>query len=264
MSKVAKRHPYHIVTPSPWPLTTSIGALALTIGAVLYMHGYTGGLLTLIAGLLYILGSVYYWWRDVIIEATLQGKHTRKVQKGLKLGFALFIVSEIMFFFAFFWAFFHSSLAPAIEIGSIWPPFGIKSFYPWGIPLLNTAILLTSGFTITYAHHAILLGWKREAYQGLLLTILLAVVFTAVQAYEYLNAPFSINDGIYGSTFYMATGFHGLHVMIGTTFIYVCLRRLHQFTTTHHVGFEASAWYWHFVDVVWLFLWVSIYWWGSL
>jgi len=264
MIKVGKRHPYHIVTPSPWPLAASFGALTLTFGGVLYMHGFFLGGFILTVGLLYICACAYFWWRDVIFEATMQGKHTRKVQRGLRLGFALFIVSEVMFFFAFFWAYFHSSLAPAIEIGSIWPPLGIKPFFPWGIPLLNTAILLTSGFTITYAHHAILLGWKLFAIRGLIVTLFLALVFTAVQGYEYIHAPFSINDGIYGSTFYMATGFHGLHVIIGTTFIYVCYKRLHHFTTTHHVGFEAAAWYWHFVDVVWLFLWVSIYWWGSL
>ncbi len=176
----------------------------------------------------------------------------------------LFIVSEIMFFFAFFWAYFHSSLVPTIEIGSIWPPAGIEVFNPWGVPLLNTFLLLLSGLTITYAHHALLLGYYFYVKDGLLMTVFLAILFTLFQGYEYFEAPFSIADGIYGSTFFMATGFHGFHVIIGTTFIVVCLFRIHHFTREHHVGFEAAAWYWHFVDVVWLFLFVSIYWWGSL
>jgi len=169
-----------------------------------------------------------------------------------------------MFFFAFFWAFFHSSLAPSVEIGSIWPPLGIEPFNPWGIPLLNTCILLLSGVTITYTHHALCLGNARYLIDGFLFTILLAICFTFFQAYEYLNAPFNISDSVYGSTFYMATGFHGLHVIIGTLFICVCFARYTHFTREHHVGFEAAAWYWHFVDVVWLFLFISIYWWGSL
>jgi cytochrome c oxidase subunit 3 len=190
--------------------------------------------------------------------------HTKAVQRGLKMGVVLFIVSEVMFFFAFFWAYFHSSLAPAIEIGSIWPPVGITVFSPWGVPLLNTLILLLSGVTITYAHHALTLGNRFYLVDGLAFTILLAVIFTFLQAFEYRTAPFNISDGIYGSTFFMATGFHGFHVIIGTTFIVVCLMRVHHFTKQHHVGFEAAAWYWHFVDVVWLFLFVSIYFWGSL
>jgi len=186
------------------------------------------------------------------------------VQKGLKMGMVLFIVSEVLFFFAFFWAFFHSSLAPAVQIGSVWPPVGISVFDPWGIPLLNTLILLLSGLTITYTHHGLLLGYKDVVKDGFLFTLLLAFLFTFFQGYEYLNAAFSISDGIYGSTFYLATGFHGFHVLIGTLFILVCFLRRGQFTVDHHVGFEAAAWYWHFVDVVWLFLFVTIYWWGSL
>jgi cytochrome c oxidase subunit 3 len=177
----------------------------------------------------------------------------------------LFIVSEVMFFFAFFWAFFHSSLAPSIEIGSMWPPKGISVLNPWDIPFLNTIILLSSGASVTWAHHAILAGQRMQGVYSLVVTILLASVFTSLQVMEYMEAPFTISDGIYGSTFYMATGFHGFHVFVGTLFLGVCLVRLykHHFTQNHHFGFEAAAWYWHFVDVVWLFLFVSIYWWGG-
>lgn len=217
-------------------------------------------------GLVLVVLLMIIWWRDVIREATFEGHHTLVVQKGLRYGMLLFIVSEIMFFFAFFWAFFHSSLAPTIEIGSIWPPEGIHPFNPKEIPLLNTIILLTSGATVTWAHHSILLGKKFEAVYGLIATVLLAILFTALQAFEYSEAAFNISDGIYGSTFFMATGFHGFHVIIGTLFLTVCLFRLinNHFTILHHFGFEAAAWYWHFVDVVWLFLFVSIYWWGTL
>ncbi|HEY4874958.1 MAG TPA: cytochrome c oxidase subunit 3, partial [Puia sp.] len=206
------------------------------------------------------------WWRDVIREATFEGMHTRIVQRGLRLGFVLFIVSEVMFFFAFFWAFFHSSLAPTIQIGSIWPPAGIEVFNPFGIPFYNTYILLLSGVTITITHHAMINGDARIAKLNFLKTIFLACMFTSLQVFEYLEAPFTIADGIYGSTFYMATGFHGMHVIIGTIFIAVCFVRLifSHFTKQHHIGFEAATWYWHFVDVVWLFLFVSIYWWGSI
>ena len=177
----------------------------------------------------------------------------------------LFLLSEVMFFLAFFWAFCHSSLAPTIEIGAVWPPKGIEALSPWEIPFLNTLILLSSGAAVTWAHHAILAGSREQALYGLLATIILAVVFTGFQAMEYIEAPFTISDGIYGSTFYLATGFHGLHVIIGTIFLIICCIReyLGHFTAKHHFGFEAAAWYWHFVDVVWLFLFVSIYWWGG-
>jgi cytochrome c oxidase subunit 3 len=176
------------------------------------------------------------------------------------------LVTEIMFFVAFFWAYFHSSLTPTIDIGAVWPPKGIDTFNPWEVPLLNTLILLTSGASVTWAHHALLAGQQSQAVRSLAMTVGLAVIFTAFQAYEYVEAPFTIADGIYGSTFYMATGFHGFHVMVGTLFLTVCLFRTmaHHFTRNHHVGFEAAAWYWHMVDVVWLFLFLCVYYWGGL
>jgi cytochrome c oxidase subunit 3 len=261
----SQKHPFHLVDPSPWPLLGSLGALATTLGGVMYMHSFTGGLQLLSLGFAIILYTMFVWWRDVIRESTYEGHHTLAVQIGLRYGMILFIISEVMFFLAFFWAFFHSSLAPAVEIGAVWPPKGIDVLDPWGVPFLNTLILLSSGAAVTWAHHAILAGLKPQAIYGLLATVLLAVVFTALQGMEYVEAPFTISDGIYGSTFFLATGFHGLHVIIGTIFLTICGIRqyLGHFTKKHHFGFEAAAWYWHFVDVVWLFLFVSIYWWGG-
>jgi len=259
-----QRHPFHLVDPSPWPLLGAFGAFGMTFGAVMFMHGYHGGCGLFCVGFLTILYTMYVWWRDIIREATFEGQHTFAVQQGLRQGVLLFIVSEIMFFFAFFWAFFDASIKPSFMIGGIWPPEGLETLSPWGVPLLNTVILLTSGATVTWAHHAIVAGAKKSAQLGLVLTIILAIIFTALQVIEYIGAPFCISDGIYGSTFFLATGFHGFHVFIGTCFFTVCLVRLslNHFTREHHFGFEAAAWYWHFVDVVWLFLFVTVYWWG--
>lgn len=264
MSTIQK-HPYHLVDPSPWPLVSAISCLVTTIGAAMFMHSYEYGNLILTLGLVMVISSMFVWWRDVIREATFNGDHTKTVQTGLRMGMILFIVSEVMFFFAFFWAFFHASLSPAIEIGSVWPPTSISPFNPWGVPLLNTLILLLSGATVTWAHHEIVAGRKEPAKIALFATVVLAITFTGFQVFEYLEATFTISDGVYGSTFYMATGFHGFHVIIGTIFLTVCFFRLvnNHFTKRHHFGFEAAAWYWHFVDVVWLFLFVSVYWWGN-
>jgi len=229
------------------------------------MKGFKYGLILLYLGLILLASTFFFWLRDVVREATYQGYHTKKVIKGLKLGMVLFIISEICFFLAFFWAYFHSSLTPAIELGAIWPPKGIIILDPWNVPLLNTVLLLSSGATVTWTHFSTIAGNRREAILSLSLTIIFALLFTILQGYEYYEAGFTIADGVYGSTFFMATGFHGFHVIIGTIFLSVTLIRLIQYhlTNLHHFGFEAAAWYWHFVDVVWLFLFVSIYWWGS-
>nr|YP_010148949.1 cytochrome c oxidase subunit III [Pygmaeocidaris prionigera]QQV69853.1 cytochrome c oxidase subunit III [Pygmaeocidaris prionigera] len=260
---MAHQHPYHLVDQSPWPLTGAISGLMMTSGLVLWFH--TQSLILLTLGFVLLILTMINWWRDVIREATFQGSHTAPVENGLRYGMILFITSEVCFFFAFFWAFFHSSLAPTVEIGVTWPPTGITPLNPFLVPLLNTAVLLSSGVTITWAHHSILAGNRTEAIQALFLTVALGVYFTMLQAWEYYDAPFTIADSVYGSTFFVATGFHGLHVIIGTTFLLVCFFRLvsFHFSTHHHFGFEAAAWYWHFVDVVWLFLYISIYWWGS-
>jgi len=261
-----QKHLYHLVDPSPWPLLTSFSAMNMLIGVVMYMHSITNGLFVILVSLISLLFNVILWWRDVIREGTFEGHHTSIVQKGLSYGMILFILSEVVFFFGFFWAFFHSSLIPTIEIGAVWPPQGIQVFNPWQIPFLNTLILLLSGFTITWAHHEMLAGNRKGVIRGMEYTIGLAISFTLLQWLEYSEATFSISDSIYGSTFYMATGFHGFHVIIGTLFILVCLIRVYfyQFTREHHFGFEAAAWYWHFVDVVWLFLFTVVYWWGSI
>jgi cytochrome c oxidase subunit 3 len=223
-------------------------------------------------GVLGILYTMFGWWVDVVKEAH-RGDHTRVVQLHLRYGMILFIASEVMFFVAWFWAFFDASLFPgdatqvarAQATGGHWPPQGIEVFDPWHLPLLNTLILLTSGTTVTWAHHALLHNDRRGLKWGLALTIALGILFTCVQAYEYAHAAFSFGGNIYGATFFMATGFHGFHVIVGTIFLIVCLIRaiLGHFTPQQHFGFEAAAWYWHFVDVVWLFLFICIYVWGS-
>jgi cytochrome c oxidase subunit 3 len=258
-------HSFHLVDPSPWPLVASLGAFMLTSGLVLYMHKFIGGESLLLTGFTLILYTMYTWWRDVVREATFEDQHTVVVQKGLRLGMILFIVSEVMFFFAFFWAFFHSSIAPVYSIGGVWPPKAITCINTFTIPLTNTFLLLTSGATVTWAHHALLIRAKRHTLIALIFTLILAIVFTLVQGIEYVNAPFNISDGIYGSCFYMATGFHGFHVFIGTVALFVSFIRivLNHFTNKHHFGFEAAIWYWHFVDVVWLFLFINIYWWSN-
>lgn len=261
--KINFNHPFHLVDYRPWPLTGAIGVLTLVTGIVKWFHNFNINLLVL--GYIITLITIYQWWRDIRREGAYQGKHTILVTKGLQWGIVLFIVSEIFFFFSFFWAFFHRSLSPNIEIGTIWPPSNIIPFNPFQIPLLNTIILLRSGVTVTWAHHALIENNHSETNKRLLITICLGIYFTILQAYEYIEASFSIADRIYGTTFFIATGFHGLHVIIGTFFLLVCLLRHlnNHFSKNHHFGFEAAAWYWHFVDVVWLFLYVSIYWWGN-
>ena len=265
MANQFQGHPYHMVEPSPWPILTSFSLLTLTTSGVMYFHGLNHSLTFLTFGFLATLFSMILWFRDVSAEGTYLGHHTFAVQKGLTLGVALFIVSEVFFFVSFFWAFFHSALAPTVELGAHWPPQGIEPLSPYEIPLLNTIILLSSGAAVTYAHHTLIQGNRRGTIVGIIITVLLAAIFTGFQGFEYVEAPFTIADGVYGSTFFMATGFHGIHVIIGTLFIAVAFFRILSYSLTdhHHLGFEASILYWHFVDVVWLFLYVSIYWWGS-
>ena len=264
-TKLIQRHPFHLVDQSPWPFLAGLSSLSLTSGFVAYMHSYQFGGFLFSFGFIALCFTAFVWWRDVVRESTFQGHHTKTVQVGLRLGMVLFIVSEIMFFFSFFWAFFSASLSPTIAIGGIWPPPGIAVLNPFEIPLLNTVILLLSGATCTWAHHAIIAGEQKDALISLGLTIFLGVIFTCFQGLEYAEANFTISDSIYGATFFMATGFHGFHVVIGSIFLLVCFVRLskHHFTKEHHFGFESAAWYWHFVDCVWLFLFVSIYWWGG-
>ena len=255
--------PYHLVRPSPWPLLGSSTALMMMGGAVAYMHG--AGPWFLIAGFLGVLLVMAGWWRDVLHEAVVENAHSAIVKIGLRYGMALFIASEVMFFAAFFWAFFDSAIFPKDAIKNTWPPPGIKPMDPFHFPLLMTMVLLLSGCTVTWAHHEVMEGRNKELKQGLLATVLLGIFFTCIQVFEYTNSPFPFRGGIFASTFYMATGFHGFHVLVGTIFLAVCLWRAarNQFQPRSHFGFEAAAWYWHFVDVVWLLLFVSIYVWGN-
>ncbi len=273
----AKHHDYHLVDPSPWPLIGSVSAFVMAVGAVMTMKSLAVGGLQLGpyvfgAGILGVLYTMLSWWTDVTREATHEGHHTRVVQIHHRYGMIMFIASEVMFFVAWFWAYFDAALYPNDPMqyarteltGGAWPPQGIETFDPWHLPLLNTLILLTSGTTVTWAHHALLHNDRQGLKMGLWLTVILGFVFTCVQAYEYSHAAFGFSGNIYGATFFMATGFHGAHVIIGTVFLAVCLLRTYRghFTPQQHLGFEFAAWYWHFVDVVWLFLFAAIYVWG--
>ncbi|MBO1076388.1 cytochrome c oxidase subunit 3 [Roseomonas marmotae] len=257
------KHPYHLVDPSPWPMVASLSAGLLVFGIILFaqmnIHWVFG------VGVLGVLVSMYFWFRDIIRESRQPGVHNPIVRIGLRYGMVLFIASEVMFFVAFFWAYFHFFLYPEHVSGAaeaIWPPAGVLTFDPFDLPLLNTMILLLSGCTVTWAHHALIQGDRKGLMTGLGLTVLLGLCFSGFQAYEYALAPFAFHGGgIYPSVFFLATGFHGFHVIIGTIFLAVCWIRAGRgdFTAERHFGFEAAAWYWHFVDVVWLFLFVVVY-----
>ena len=259
-----KNHDYHLVEPSAWPLIGAMSAFALFGGAVLWFHDNPYGVPVMLAGLVMVLVTMFNWWSTTIKESH-EGYHTPVVQLHLRYGMIMFIASEVMFFLAWFWAFFTSSLFPAVSTGGVWPPQGIEVLNPFAFPLLNTLILLCSGTTVTWAHHCLIHGDRKGLKLGLWLTILLGLSFTCIQGWEYWHAPFAFKGSIYGSTFFMATGFHGFHVIVGTIFLIVNLVRSYKgdFTPKQHFGFEAAAWYWHFVDVVWLFLFTSIYVWGG-
>ena len=278
MAATKPNHDYHILEPDPWPIIGAFSALALFGGLVMWMHDNPYGKFVMALGVLGVGTTMFNWWSNTVREAH-EGHHTPVVQLHLRYGMILFIASEVMFFLAWFWAFFSAALfPPAIEVvagvaqpisdatvHASWPPKGIEVLDPFGFPLLNTFILLCSGTTVTWAHHALIHGDREGLKKGLWCTILLGLLFTSIQAYEYVHAPFAFKGTIYGATFFMATGFHGFHVIVGTIFLAVCLARAYKgdFTPKQHFGFEAAAWYWHFVDVVWLFLFVSIYVWGG-
>ena len=270
----ANQHDYHLVDPSPWPAVGSISVFTMAVGAITWMHHSTAAApYVFFVGVIGVLYTMFGWWSDVVREADKEGHHTRVVQISHRYGMILFIASEVMFFVAWFWAYFNTALFPSdlhqvarsAFVGGVWPPKDIVTFDPWHLPLLNTLILLTSGTTVTWAHHALLENNRKGLIWGLVLTIALGLSFTCVQAYEYAHAAFHYSGNIYGATFFMATGFHGAHVIIGSIFLIVCLFRAlaGQFKPSQHLGFEFAAWYWHFVDVVWLFLFACIYVWGA-
>nr|YP_009380080.1 cytochrome c oxidase subunit III [Paratomella rubra]ARS00883.1 cytochrome c oxidase subunit 3 [Paratomella rubra] len=257
-----KLHPFHMVDESPWPIYMSIAAFHLPASLLFSIFSYN--YFFFFFGLIFIILVFMVWMRDSIRESTFQGMHTFKVMSGIRLGFIWFIVSEIFFFSAFFWGFFHSSFCLVPEIGVMWPPVGMDTLDTFSVPLLNTLVLLSSGVSLTWSHHEIMMGKMKSASFGLILTVFLGLYFTLLQMFEYYESSFTICDSIFGSIFFVATGFHGLHVIIGSTFLLVCFIRLksNQFSSMHLVGVETASWYWHFVDVVWLFLFVCVYWWG--
>ena len=278
-----RSHLFHIINPAPWPFFTTITLFNVLAGVILWVNKYLIGINIIIISFIILFLFVHFWFTDIVREASFEGKHSIKVMKGLRLGMMLFIISEIMFFFGFFWAYFHFSLSPSIEIGCLWPPYGIQVFNYLQIPLYNTMVLLLSGVCVTWCHYSVFKNHhlrkktRRVTDQfpeltieqnviALVLTILLAIHFTYYQVIEYTEASFTIADSVYGSIFFMATGFHGFHVIIGTWFLIICFYRLLKghFAYKRNWGFEFAIWYWHFVDVVWLFLYVCVYWWGSV
>jgi cytochrome c oxidase subunit 3 len=277
-STTGKPHPYHMVRPSPWPLIGAFAGGLLAVGMVMYMHsaeiaGMKVGLKGVFAGLAAVAAVMFFWWRGIIKEAVEEKAHSPVTKIGLRYGMSLFIASEVMFFVAFFWAFYDASLYAGdpkevlrnVYTAGVWPPPQIQYIHPFELPFLMTMLLLLSGCTVTWAHHEIIEGRRKEAILGLGLTVLLGAFFLCFQAFEYIHAKFHFTGGIYPSTFFMATGFHGFHVFVGTVFLIVCWFRARKghFLPDSHFGFEAAAWYWHFVDVVWLFLFISIYFWGN-
>jgi len=264
MSAVRK-HLYHIVDPSPWPVISASSAFFLLSGLVFYLHEVFIGGYFFLFGLLLISLSIFFWFYDIIKEATFAGLHTIIVRTGLRYGFLLFIVSEIMLFFGFFWAFFHSSAAPSEVLGETWPPVGITSIPAYEFPLFNTALLIISGVTITWAHRGIAVSSFMHSIDSFLLTIFLGFFFVFLQMYEYYEAAYDLSDSVYGSTFYMLTGLHGMHVIVGASFITICFFRLlnRHYLANHYLGFVFAVWYWHFVDIVWIILFLWVYCWPA-
>lgn len=268
-----KDHDYHIIDPSPWPLFTSLFLFISAIGGVAFMHHWHFALGILFTGIILLTGSVVLWQHSIIKEAIVDKAHTFLVRRGLQIAIILFIIAELMFFVVFFWSFFKAWLDPAEILEGVWPaiqgswpPKGIEVIDPWSIPFLNTLILLLSATTLTWGHYSVIHENKKELIKSLVLTIFLGAVFLSLQILEYVHSPFLFKEegykAIYSSNFYMTTGFHGMHVLLGIVFLIVCLGRAMkgQFSKAHHVGFEFATWYWHFVDVVWLFLFVFVYW----
>lgn len=261
--KVYQKHPFHLVERSPWPLLTSFSLFVLAIGAVTYMHAYSKGDLLLSLGFGLVLISMTLWFMDVNTESSHLGHHTKQVKHHHMIAIELFIISEAFAFLSIFWAYFHSALSPTVELGGNWPPLGIEPMQPWAIPLLNTLLLVGSGSYITLGHHSFIGRDRKFAIYGFIVTLILAIIFTGFQYFEYTQASFNISDSVYSSAFFCSTGLHGIHVIIGTLMLYVAYLKIlnYQTTSTHHAGAEAAILYWHFVDVVWLILFGVVYVW---
>nr|YP_009470614.1 cytochrome c oxidase subunit III [Mycopsylla fici]AVF97044.1 cytochrome c oxidase subunit III [Mycopsylla fici] len=258
-----KNHQFHLVDPSPWPIITSLILMNYTSTMIMMMNTKKSFLFYLT--FLIMIWTTFLWWRDIQRESTFQGFHTSYVMKSMKYGMILFIFSEFFFFFSFFWSFFHHSLVPNQEIGLNWPPKNIYTLNPMHIPLINTLILLSSGISVTWAHASINNKKFYSTKKSLMITVMLGMYFTFLQILEYNESSFTISDSVYGSSFFITTGFHGIHVIIGTIFLLYALKRLNSIfiSNYHHLNLEMSIWYWHFVDIIWLFLYISIYWWGN-
>ena len=257
-------HPFHLLNPSIWPIAASLSLGNLAVCAVAFFNSTVFAKPSLIVGLVAVLITMGLWWRDIALEATLAGDHTFEVKRALSHGITIFIGTEILVFFSIFWAYFHSALSPSLELAVTWPPTGIIPLDATALPLFNTLLLLASGCAVTFAHHSLVAGNRWGATLGLIATLILATIFTTLQANEYINSGFTFADGVYGSTFYLATGTHGFHVCVGTLFLFIGLARIwtYALTDTHHKGLESAIVYWHIVDVVWLFLYAVVYWWA--
>nr|UUK33604.1 cytochrome c oxidase subunit 3 [Didemnum perlucidum] len=259
-----RKMPFHLVDQSPWPFLMGLGAFFSFSLIYFFFYKVTVYFKFLIC--VYVVMVLFNWWRDVVRESTYLGFHVPMVMKNIYYGMILFIISEVFFFLGFFWTFFHSSLSLSVELNGVWPPLGIHTFNPMGVPFLNTIILLSSGFTITWSHYGFLKSDFKSGILGISFTILLGMFFTFLQGMEYYDCSYCLNDSVFGSIFFLGTGFHGLHVIIGTIFLIVSGVRMYlgHFSVKNHVGLECSIWYWHFVDVVWIFLYITFYWWGGL
>nr|CAD5105744.1 cytochrome c oxidase subunit 3 [Singhiella simplex] len=255
-------HFFHLVTHSPWPILVALNLLNLGT-AIVGMIVYSDYALMMIS-IIVLIAISSQWWRDIIREALYEGTRSVKINQTMGLGMLFFIVSEVWFFISFFWSYFYYSLSPDFTIGMAWPAHGIQPMSFMDIPLLNTLTLLTSGFFVTWSHHALVNHDYKQASLALCLSILSGLYFVIIQAYEYMNSTFSFNDSVFGNSFYILTGFHGIHVMIGLIFISISWFRMVsiQFSPSSFHGYEYSIWYWHFVDLVWLFLYTFLYWWG--
>jgi len=256
---------FHVLEPSLWPFFSAFGLFFFVTGIAFSMHYVVTGYYILIIGLLILILTSVFWFLDISREAVVNGYHTKIVRQGLTLGFLFFITSEIMLFFGFFWAFFHSALSPSIEVGTIWPPVGLRVIPVFEFPLFNTFVLIISGFSVTWVHRAISLGSFKDSIDGFMITILLGLFFIFLQGLEYYESTFNLQDGVYPSAFFMLTGLHGCHVIVGVCFLFVCFISLlsNHYLTNHYLRLVFAIWYWHFVDIVWIILFLSVYCWGS-
>nr|YP_010999046.1 cytochrome c oxidase subunit III [Pealius mori]WPM91804.1 cytochrome c oxidase subunit III [Pealius mori]CAD5105721.1 cytochrome c oxidase subunit 3 [Pealius mori] len=255
-------HFFHLVNFSPWPILMAFNLI--NVGSSIIIMILNKELIPVSIAVILVLMIKFQWWRDVVREALYEGAHSKMVKQGISMGVLSFIISELCFFVSFFWMYFYLSLSPDMVMGMVWPPAGITSVNFLDIPLLNTLILLASGFFITWSHYSLMKSSDSEMKISYVTAILLGIYFFIIQMYEYYELSFDLSDSAFGSSFFILTGFHGFHVVVGILFLSVNFKRLinNNFSMMYPMGFEYSIWYWHFVDVVWLFLYLFLYWWG--